>query len=647
MNTGQRSLPRPLLLQLSALAAVILLPFTLFQPIAVSALSALLVGWRAYTAWHDRAAPPKWLLVPLALAGVGLTWLAYGQLLGKLPGLAILSLLLPLKLLESRDLRDARAALLLACFLMMGLFLHAQTPWVALCVGLATLGVISSLARIQDETVSFRHSARQALSLCGQGVPLMIVLFVLFPRVSGPLWGLPLDAFGGMTGLSDHMSPGTISTLIESGEIAFRAEFKGPPPPPSERYWRGPVLTNFDGREWTQRWQASSLEPPYEVEGPVYDYVMTMEASNERWLLALDYPAATPEGRISDDFALISRQPVRARQRYAVQSYPQTRVGMEESARALGQSLRLPPDRNPRALALAAQWRALRDPAERLQQALGFMRKQGLQYTLYPPLLGDNSVDEFLFDSRRGFCEHFASAFVVLMRAAGVPARVVTGYQGGELNPIDGTLVVRQSDAHAWAEVWMPRRGWVRVDPTAATFPQRIDGGIGQTLGAGEPLPFVARQDWPLLRDIRYRWEALSNTWNQWVLGYNTSRQSELLRNVGLSDTDWRMLVALMAFAIAGWMSWLAWRSWPARHRPDALERVWRRLVRRLRHEGLPQHDWEPATRYAQRIGRKRPDIADEIRRIAERYATLRYGAATVSAADLASLRRDIDRLSI
>ncbi|MGC3964418.1 MAG: DUF3488 and transglutaminase-like domain-containing protein [Rhodocyclaceae bacterium] len=647
MNVDQRSLPRPLLLQLSAVAALVLLPFALFQPIVVSALSALLVGWRAYTAWRDLAAPPKWLLVPLALAGVGLTWVAFGQLLGKLPGLAILSLLLPLKLLESRDLRDARAALLLACFLMMGLFLHAQTPWVAVCVGLATLVVIASLARIQDETISFRQSARQALSLCGQGVPLMIVLFVLFPRVSGPLWGLPLDAFGGMTGLSDRMAPGTISALIESGDIAFRAEFKGAPPPPSLRYWRGPVLTNFDGREWTQSWQGSSVEPPYEVSGPAYDYVMTIEASNERWLLALDYPAATPEGRISDDFVLIGRQPVRARQRYALQSYPQTPVGVEESARTLGLSLRLPPGRNPRSLALAAQWRALPDPAERLRQALGFMRRQSLQYTLYPPLLGDNSVDEFLFDSRRGFCEHFSSAFVVLMRAAGVPARVVTGYQGGELNPIDGTLVVRQSDAHAWAEVWMPQRGWVRVDPTAATFPQRIDGGIGQTLGAGEPLPFSARQDWPLLRDIRYRWEAMSNTWNQWVLGYNTARQSELLRNIGLPNTDWRMLAALMAFAIAGWMSWLAWRPWPERHRPDALERVWLRLVRRLRHEGLPQHGWEPATRYAQRIARKRPDIAEEIRRIAERYATLRYSAATVSAADLAALRRDIDRLSI
>ncbi|MFT4173976.1 MAG: DUF3488 domain-containing protein, partial [Rhodocyclaceae bacterium] len=316
MTAEQRSLSRALLLHLSAVSLLVLLPFAAFQPWTVSALSAFLIGWRGFTAWRDQSSPPKWLLLPMALAGLGLIYLAYGQVIGKLPGLAMLSMLLPLKLLESRDVRDARAALLLACFLMIGLFLHAQAMWVAAIVGAAALGVVAALARLQNDTLSLRRALRLSLTLCGQGLPLMVVLFLLFPRASGPLWGLPLDAYSGMTGLSDRMAPGSISTLIESADIAFRVEFIGASPPPSKRYWRGPVLTNFDGREWSPTWAGSHATAPYELSGRAYRYAITLEPHNERWMLALDYPASSEAGRIADDLTRLTRAPVRARQRY-------------------------------------------------------------------------------------------------------------------------------------------------------------------------------------------------------------------------------------------------------------------------------------------------------------------------------------------
>jgi protein-glutamine gamma-glutamyltransferase len=643
MTAEQRSLSRALLLHLSAVALLVLLPFVVFQPWTISALSAFLIGWRGYSAWRDQSSPPKWLLLPMALAGLGLIYLAYGQIIGKLPGLAMLSMLLPLKLLESRDVRDARAALLLACFLMIGLFLHAQSMWIAAVVGVAALGVVAALARLQDEAISLKRSLRISLTLCGQGVPLMVVLFLLFPRASGPLWGLPLDAYSGMTGLSDRMAPGSISTLIESADIAFRVEFQGPPPPPAQRYWRGPVLTQFDGREWSPTWSGTHISAPYDVTGTAYRYAITIEPNNERWLMAMDYPASTEAGRIGDDFTLLARAPVRSRQRYELTSYPDSRVGLDENADLLRRALSLPADSNPRTVAMASAWRN-EQPAMRIERILGFMRRQGLQYTLYPPSLGEHTADEFLFDTRRGFCEHFASAFAVMARAAGVPARVVTGYQGGEFNPVDGTLVVRQSDAHAWTEVWLPQRGWVRIDPTAASFPQRIDGGVSMALPRNEPLPFAVRDDLPWLRGLRHQWEALNNRWNQWVLGYNASRQSGLFNAIGMPKVSWRDLVGLMALTIVAWLAWLAWHTWPAQARRDALDRAWHRLARRVRLNPKP---WEPAGAFAQRVAHEHPHIAREVSQIAERYATLRYGAQGARAEQIRALRRDIDSLQV
>jgi transglutaminase-like putative cysteine protease len=313
----------------------------------------------------------------------------------------------------------------------------------------------------------------------------------------------------------------------------------------------------------------------------------------------------------------------------------------------LAAALRLPAKVNPRSRALARQLASGASSGEIvLDRVLDHLRASTLIYTLRPPLLGTDTVDEFLFDSRRGFCEHFSSAFVFLMRAAGVPARVVTGYQGGEINPVDGSVVVRQSDAHAWAEVWLAGHGWTRVDPTALAAPLRIEAGLAAALPQGEPLPFMMRPALAWLRDLRHHWDAASNTWNQWILGYNPERQRELLTRLGFPRTDWRTLAVLLGVTTCSLMLLLFGWAVIVRKRRDPIDRAWGAFCRSLARRGAPRHPWEGPIDYGRRVASAFPADADALRDIAAIYARLRYGPSAESGA-IRELARRIRRLKL
>ena len=640
------AMPRHTSLYLLATAALGLLPYLPHLPWATNALALAMLAWRGLLLRRDGAPPSRAWLIPVALIGAAICLYEFRTLFGREPGLAMLALLLPLKLLEARNLRDARAALLLCCFLLTGQFLNSQTMAVAASVLLCTVAILVTSARLTQATLPLSRGLRSSLRLLGGALPLMLLMFVLFPRIDGPLWGMPGDAFSAVSGLSSEMQPGSISELVQSDEIAFRVEFEGPPPPARERYWRGPVLSRFDGRLWQRRDGMLRGEPTYEPGGPGYRYTLTLEPHYQGWLLAMDYPIADagmrPTPLYADELTLMARRPITSRQRYTLTSYPGAVVGLNDWPAFVQAALRLP-DNNPRTRAagerLAAQYP---DPAQRVDAAIALMRDARLLYTLYPPLLGEHPADEFLFDTRRGFCEHFSSAFAVLMRAAGVPTRVVTGYQGGEFNPVDGVLVVRQSDAHAWNEVWLEGRGWIRVDPTAASAPERIDGGLSRALPASDRRPLFMRENLEFLRGLRHRWEALNNDWNQWVLGYNAARQQQLLERLGLPEADWRQMAAWLAGGALLWLTWLALRLWPRRKRTDALERQWRRFCRKLARQGVTRQPWETAADFARRAGLAHPARAATIAAIAEHYARLRYGPHRVRPDELARLSRAI-----
>ncbi|WP_374244735.1 DUF3488 and DUF4129 domain-containing transglutaminase family protein [Zoogloea sp.] len=614
---------------LLALATVTLAPHFGHLPPLIAAAAALLVGWRALIAAGGRRLPHRHVLAALAVAIVAAVLAEYRHFFGKDPGVALLAGLLGLKLLETREIRDGRSVVLLSLFLQLTQFLYEQDMAVAALALLGAHAAVASLLALQSRApASPRARALEAGRLLVQAAPLMLILFLLFPRVQGPLWGLPADAFSRIGGLSESMTPGDLARLGESAEIAFRVDFQGDPPPAAERYWRGPVLTRFDGRTWRAGVLQLADRPPYSPQGTAYAYAITLEPHNQLWLLALDFPAVAAGTRISNDFQLLAREPVQARRRVEIVSHPHTPVGLDESDLVLRQALDLPPRANPRSVELGRQLRArAATPAAIPDLAIRHFRDSGLRYTLDPPPLGRDDVDSFLFDTRQGFCEHFSAAFVVVMRAAGVPARVVTGYQGGEINPVDGTLVVRQSDAHAWAEVWLPGQGWVRIDPTAAAAPQRIENGLAAALPDSARLPLLVRADLAWLHGLRDRLDALNNRWNQWVLGYNPARQRDLLSGLGFGNPDWQTLAALLAGGCAAVMGGLTLWALRRRTSADAIDRSWQRFCRQLAGAGLPRHSWEGPVDYAARLAREHPELADRVSAIATDYARLRYGS--------------------
>jgi len=608
---------------------LVIAPHSLRAPWWLTLLTLCLFGWRFHYALNRALPPSRWLV--LAVAGVAMlgVWLEFRTLFGRQPGVVLLMLFSGLKVLETRSHRDAAAAAFLGYFLIITNFLYTQSIPTALLMCAALYVTTATLVGFSAPNRAPRANLRTAGLLLAHGAPAALILFLLFPRVQGPLWGLPQDAYAALTGLSETMAPGNLSSLAQSDAIAFRAEFEGEPPPPPLRYWRGPVMWDFDGRTWRIGPQAlGALVPPAGVRGR-YRYEVVLEPHNRNWLFALETAASVPDGaRYTTDGQLLAPSLVRTRMRYSASSVivPATSAG--ERLGELRRALALPLGVNPRALTLAAEWRAASsNDFEILERALRFLSEGRYAYTLEPPLLGIHSVDEFLFQTRAGFCEHFASAFVFLMRAAGVPARVVTGYQGGELNPVDRILTVRQSDAHAWAEVHMAGRGWTRVDPTAAAVPGRLDTGLARSIARTEPLPLLLRADLEWLRGVRYQWEALAHKWNLWVLGYNPERQRIFMRSIGMRDADWRALTATL-FTILGAMTVLL-LLWSLRHvvRPDPVQRAWRRFCAKLAARGVERAPAEGPRDFAERAARTLPAARRAILQIATLYISLRYGA--------------------
>jgi transglutaminase-like putative cysteine protease len=627
----------------SAIAAAA--PLAQQVPLWLALAGASAFGWRALLTWQHWRLPPGWLRVLLVIAGTAGVFLQYRTILGRTPGIALLLVFLALKLLELRAARDAVVTALLCYFLVLGQFLFTQTIPTAMLAGLTVLITTAALLAASDDRPHPRQQLRRAALLLAQALPFMLLLFVLFPRVQGPLWGIPQDRFSAVSGLSDSMSPGSIAQLSQSDAIAFRVQFKGEVPPQSQLYWRGPVMPAFDGRSWRVA-QTMGAYPavPYAGAGTPVEYEVTLEPHGKHWLFALEMPASLPpESALTSDYQPVARQPVRNRIRYAQRAWPEALAGIDETPGSLRAALSLPKDGNPRTRAVGAAWRAEHgeDGAAILAAAQNLFNRQLLIYTLNPPLLGADMVDEFLFDSKRGFCEHFAAAFVFALRSAGVPARVVAGYQGGEINPVDGYLEVRQYDAHAWTEAWIAGRGWVRIDPTAISAPSRINNNLAAAVPANEGLPLLARNDMAWLKELRYRLDAVTNGWNQWVLGYNPQRQRDLLASLGLKEPDWRSMTAVLSVLCGVIMLGLAGWILRNRLRVDPVLAAWRKFTARLARRGMVWQPWEGPLEFAERAAAADPAHGEGIREIAALYAGLRYGPSP-QAADLIRFKNRI-----
>jgi transglutaminase-like putative cysteine protease len=613
---------------LSASLLLVTAPHALRAPWWLTLLALCLYGWRFHCALDRAPLPSRWLVLAFAFVGIFGVWLEYRTLFGRQSGVVLLMLFSGLKLLESRTHRDAAVAAFLGYFLIVTNFLYSQSIPTAGAMAAGLFAITTTLVGFSAPQRSAKANLRTAGLLLAHAVPAAVALFLFFPRVEGPLWGLPRDAYSGMTGLSETMSPGNLSELAQSDAIAFRAAFQGEPPPPALRYWRGPVLWDFDGRTWSGAEGGLARFTPPQGAGS-FRYSVVLEPHNRRWLFALESAARVPEqAHVTFDGQLYANSPVRNRVLYDMVSVTSPVPRVEEQPRRLERALHLPPGFNPRARALAQEWRTeVRSDAELLAHAIAFLQQGRYVYTLDPPLLGANSVDEFLFDTREGFCEHFSSAFTFLMRAAGVPARVVTGYQGGELNGVDRILTVRQSDAHAWSEVYLRGRGWVRVDPTAAAMPTRVQSGLVRALPQNAHLPLMMRPEMEWLRHARAQWEALAHRWNVWVLAYNPERQRELMLSLGMRSADWRGMTATL-FTVLGVLT-LGLLAWSLRHiaRPDPVQKAWQTFCGKLAARGIERARHEGPRDYSARAARALPGSRRAILRIASLYISLRYGA--------------------
>ncbi|MGA9032987.1 MAG: DUF3488 and transglutaminase-like domain-containing protein [Sulfuricaulis sp.] len=635
---------RPVLHSLLAAGACAVLPHALELPLWVIAVFAIGAAWRyAYEAfqWYR---PGRLVRLALMLLVIVAVFRQYHTLLGRDPGIALLITLLGLKFLELKTQRDFVVSLLVFYLVILGSFLYSQSLWLGAWALVAVAACTAALMHLM-QPAGMNMSRRLRLSgvMLAKALPLMVIVYLLFPRISGTLWGMPADAYSGLTGMPDVMQPGSIRNLSESSEIAFRVSFDGTPPPLRELYWRGLVLTETDGRSWRRGTAQPGGKDSFVPLAEPVRYDVILEPSNKPWMPALDLPATRPKGaRYQADFTLEHREPIRERLNYTLTSYIRYNTGaLKTSERE--QTLRLPLNISARARALAEKWRRENiNPLSVAQAALDYFRRESFFYTLSPPLLGDNPMDDFLFTTHRGFCEHFAAAFVTLMRAAGIPSRVVVGYLGGELNTAGNYLIVRQSDAHAWAEIWTAERGWVRVDPTGAVAPERIELGLdavrrleqqGISLGSlsADAVLRAMEVDWfeYVARHARWYWDLTNMTWYRWVVDYDKVRQERFLASLGLDDISWGRLTGLLTTGVLLIMLVYALWLWRPKKSADPAQAAYLRFCRKLARAGLKRAPYEGSHAFAERAARKRSDIASSISEITGLYEDLRYGRAT------------------
>lgn len=583
--------------------------------------------------WTQRQALINLVRLFIMAGGVAGVYGSYGSLTGRDVGIALLIVLAGLKIFESKTTRDFYISAYLGYFLVITNFFYTQTIPTALYMLFVIIIMTTALVNFNDteRQFSFPASLKFSSGLILQSIPILLVLFILFPRVQGPLWGLPEDAHAGITGINDQMTPGTISKLVQSSEVAFRVTFEDTIPQQSELYWRGPVLSQTDGRKWTAEPADRTRAPsPVTFNGEVTNYELTIEPSNKRWLFGLDMIENAPEGAyITHDRQLKTRKPIHSRKVYNLTSYSNYYFDKEQDDN-FERALALPKISHQQTrdfgLSLREQYN---QPELIVKAALDWFKSENFVYTLKPPLITGDMVDDFLFNTRQGFCEHYAAAFTVIMRSAGIPARVVTGYQGGEVNPIGNYLIVRQHHAHAWTEVWLDEQGWIRVDPTSV-ISVRVSDGIEDALPDAVINIPLNLQNNTLAVNL---WQRLRNTvdlvnyqWAQWVLGYGPARQQQLLQKLGFDSIDWKKMTFALFIVLGVIVAIIAIYIFTKSSKvSDPAKRYYDIFCKKMAKLGLPRKSFEGPLEFAQRTSSVRQDLQNDIQKITELYILIRY----------------------
>ena len=654
LNRLQNPSVQPASLILLVGLLLVLFPHFFHLPLWLSLVMLGLLIWRACYDLQFCAIPNRKILLLLTLMLIAGIVLSYHTIIGRNAGSALLLGLLCLKLFEIKSFRDVALIINLALFSIVINFLFNQSIFIALIMIFALIFLFTALVGFQHNYKDLsdlsplplkliqsneKKHFKLAIKMIAQAVPFAIILFIFFPRVDGPLWGLPEDAFSGTTGLSDKMSPGRISHLSNNSAVAFRVKFETATPPAGKRYWRGPVMWNFNGYDWTapisQRLALNKFG--FTALGEKTNYSITLQPHNKFWLLALDIPSILPtNAKLSVDMQVLSLRPVQKLKRYNLSSY--TNYILPKSTKtSLQRYLQLPiknaiePGSNLyKSRSLINKLKDADNPKNTVNNVLNYFATQNFYYSRKPPLLYNNPIDEFLFSTKRGYCEHYASSFSVLMRLAGIPSRVVTGYQGGEINPIDNYMTIRQSDAHAWSEVYLGNKeGWVRVDPTASIPPANIEN-VNDALRLNSNLKKPAHlftSNWltKKIKQLHFAWDAVNNRWNQWVLGYNNKKQKAFFAAIGIPEISWQGLSQLLFSILAVLTGGLAFLVFSNQSK-DKTQKTYFKFLKKMKKQGLIKEASEGAYDFAHRAIIKLPKHKTQIQIISNLYQQLRYG---------------------
>lgn len=572
---------------------------------------------------------------------------------GLAAGTALLLVMGALKLLEARSRRDDGIVVGVAMFLLIAATLATQSLTSVPLYLLVVWGCCTAIAIIADTSGALapRAAMRLAARALAMSIPLAIACFLFFPRFGGQFWALQRGE-AATTGLTDEMSPGSITKLVSEYEPAFRVRFEGAAPPRAALYFRGPVLNGFDGFTWRRERSKAYSGAQVVMVGEPVKYRITLEPTNQRWLFSLDTLARSPQRGMfmaPHDRQLSAMDPITSTTSYDAVSHLTTRTVTSLPRAGYRYETMLPAGRNPRTRALALELRAQSaSDTDFSRKVLAWFHDNGLQYSLEPGATSIDSVDTTLFDSKLGFCGHFASAYAMMMRAAGVPARVVTGYLGGEWNPAGGYLIVRQSDAHAWTEIWLDGSGWTRIDPTAVVAPERLERGIFDLLPNSLPATSSFLHNSAFLSRLHLLWDGANQWWRERVVEFNTRSQLNMLREFGIESPDWRHLGWAFSAGLLVWIAWvsLSLRRGVARVKPDRIGRAWLRATRKLARVAPARAPAEGPMEFARRLGAQHPDLAVRIDALASLYTRLRFGR-DASHQDIVAFEREVRNLAV
>ena len=661
-------IPRNVLILLLVALALVILPHVVRLPVWITLLCISCCAWRIMVFRGHWSYPRKWVKALFVFGGFLSVGFGYGTLLGLEPWIAALILAFVLKLLEMHQHRDAHTVIVLAYFVALTEFLFEQSIPYMLYIYACITVITAALIGLNQEAanVSLQQAMKKASVMLLQAMPLMLVLFVLFPRIA-PLWTVPLQTNIARTGVTDRLAPGNIAQLVQSDELAFRATFEGPVPSSRQLYWRGIVLSYFDHEDqaWTQQrpgvygptLQSKDGEVPWkdnmEYLGDEVKYSIVMEPTNQNWVFSLTLPEAEGAERMGlvRDFRFYSFQEINSKFRYELTSHLDSRMDISLSDFWRYRYTLLPDNDNPKTSELAESLRASSDtPEEYISNVMLYYATEGFVYTLRPPILTGDTIDEFLVSSRRGFCEHFASSFVYLMRRGGLPARIVVGYQGGEYNRRGNYVAVHQFDAHAWSEVWLEGRGWVRVDPTSVVSPERIESGLESAV-EGEflsdiGLSMMKFRSSLIITELRLQLSALNHYWDAWVVGYTPSVQMSML-NRYLGELNRQTLGMILVSVFLGMLGFTALLLLLRRsqHELAPADREYLKFCRYLANQGLERSMGEGPISYARRVATSRPDLATSVDAVTDAY--IRVNFIDDRPEDVGTLRKAVRRVRL